>query len=219
MQVTFLFLAILSIVSILLIYIVGKFFLKKDISLKNIAIPVGMSGLLSFASSFILVMLFYKFDMLGQRYIIPIFAIILFAILSLILFKTKAKLRNSVVIILVALLLPLLYNNSSKDTKFLCNVNRTDIPFKRIDTKVQNEYLILLQNQSETKQEISFQILNDKIKIVKPNSVIHLEPSETIRVKLLLESNFKDIKFENIKIKVSNRKTKVIRKSIFMYKY
>ena len=127
MGTTFVILTALSILSILVVYIIEKLILKKKVSFKNIFIPINISAIISFISSFILGIIFYKFQRLDQIYLIPLIASILFILLSFILYKTKSKFRNSIIATITTVLVTIVYI-SGNSPKFLFLINRLYAP-------------------------------------------------------------------------------------------
>lgn len=219
----FVLLAMIAI-CILIFCLVLKLIFRKEILLKEVFTYLSVSVIISVIISFVLEGLFIKFDQLSEMYLLPLISVVLFLVLNLILFKTKSKIKNSILAIVVIGILFLIYitiyGNFKNDlnNKFLFNLNSTNKLFEKNDHKIQNEYKIFLGNESENKQDIKLEVQNEEIKIIQPEeAVIHLQAKERLFITILLESNQKDIKSESINIKANNGQNEETRSTIFIY--
>jgi K+ transporter len=209
---------------ILIFCLVLKLVFRKEIILKEVFIYLSVSIIISIVISFVIEVLFIKFDQSSEMYLVPLISVVLFLVLNFILFKTKSKIKNSILAIVVMGILFLIYitiyGNFKNDlnNKFLFNLNSTNKLFEKNDHKIQNEYKIFLGNESENKQDIKLEVQNEEIKIIQPlDAVIHLQAKERLFISILLESNQKDIKSESINIKATNGQNEEMRSTIFIY--
>jgi len=215
-----LLLAIITIVLSILIYVFTKYILKKDVYYKQIITTLSISAILSVLTSFFIGFLFSIFNYIDQIYRIPFVGFILFLLLSFLLYKTKSKYINSFIAIVLSIILTMSYvfYNKTYNINFRFLINLAP-PIKTTKTKVQNKYMILIQNTSTYNQTISFKVLNDDIKIAKPTKNISLQAKERKKLELILESNLKPIKSITIKIEADNGYIKKVRNTIFIYNY
>jgi len=219
MRTIFVMLAILFIIVVSILYIIEKLILKKETSIKNIFNSTIISFLLSFISSIILMLLFQSFKKMEYLYLIPLITSVLFIFLTFIIYKTRAKFKNSSIVIAATFLFTMLYVNfnNSVNHKFLFMINRTTTPFEKVNDKIQNKYIVMFIDQSNSEQKITLKVLNKDIKIIQPKSTIQIEPNQKKKVNLLLESEYKNIKDMPISIEASNGSIKKVRKTIFSH--
>jgi hypothetical protein len=218
MTITLFMLAILSIVSISILYIVKKLILKQPITLKEVVMPIIISAVISSIYSILLWVLYISYGGF-ELYAIPIVSIILFFILMFIFYKIKAKLKYISIVLIITLMLNVFYINfgNTVSHKFLVNINKQQAPFIEVNKKIQNRYDVLLLNLSKVRENVSFKVLDKDIQVISPKNIVKLEPEQKVKLVLILESLPKNIRMKPIEIEISNSSTKEIRKSMFIY--
>lgn len=214
----FILLTFVSLVSMLILYIGLKFILKREVTFKSIFIPLGVSTIIAYITSIALIFAFSKFNA-ERLYLVPFISIILFFIFSIVLYKTKAKLINTLMVIVVTIVSSFLYLTlKDKSDNFLVLINIPMNHFNKVDNKAQNKYILLLVNESDNEQQINIKVSEEGFAIIEPKEEIVLQPHQKKKIDIVLESDTKDVGKKPINIVVSNGSKEENRKTIFDYR-
>lgn len=221
MKITLIILIILSLASFIILYILEKFILKNELSLKKIYIPITIATLFSITGSIILFILFDYLHNNDKIYIIPLIAVALYLIIVYIQYVTKFKTRSSFLVFIIFMLSPLFYLNfkSTITHDFLFNINRVVGGYeKKVDNTIENRYIALLLNTSDEEENINLKVLDKSIKVIKPEGVIKINAHQKIKLNITLASEIKNIKEESVSLEISSDTTTKIRKVLFIYR-
>ena len=104
MGLTFFLLTILATLTTLIVYFIGRIVRKKNTTFLSVAKLFFGSAIVAFVVYNVLYFILYRFHKMDLVYILPMLAVALFVVLSIALYATRNKIRNSIAVVLLALI-------------------------------------------------------------------------------------------------------------------